>query len=354
MKKSVSKKTYHLLQEEFTYLESKGILDQKQRVLALSQYEPSEVGPTFLHGIIIAGAVLIGAGILSFVAGNWAEMTRTVKSALLLLAFLLSFAGGYVTEQRFPHTSRSLYYVFTVIFGADLFLIGQMFQMTGSGTAVLLWGLGIIPLAFYLKDKWVMLFSLVLLHYYSLTNLFAGNEGIYVLLGILFIAVWLRSNRSSAVYILTLLLGMECLLLLFQLIPGFKEYWLPFITFTLIGIGMTYFPSKQYGKSSRVIGSIMYGIFGLILTYPDAWDTSVIWSVLWTAGFVIYVLYQLNKGSILSILLLCTLILRFYIDFAYDFLDKSLFFLIGGVLLLVFGFWFERRRRVGNTDEAKS
>ncbi|PLT35821.1 DUF2157 domain-containing protein [Bacillus sp. V5-8f] len=351
MKRKVSKKVFGLLEDEFSFLESKGILDKEQ---ALSQYEASQKGPTFLQGITIAGAVLIGAGILSFVAGNWDEMSRTVKLMLLLLGFLLAFAGGYYTENKFPHISRSLYYVFAIIFGADLFLIGQMFHMTGGGTAFLLWGLGLIPLAFYLQDKWVILFSLVLLHYYSLTNLFDGNDGVFVLVGFLFIVSWLREHHSTAAFIGTVLLGIETIVHLLQLFPGFDWYWLPYILYTLIGIGITYFPFKQYETSSKFTGSILYGVFGLILTHPDAWNSSLLWSVIWTVCFVLYTLYQLNKGSIFAILLLCGLILRFYIDLAYDFLDKSLFFLIGGILLLLFGLWFERRRRVGNHDEARS
>ncbi|WP_158555981.1 DUF2157 domain-containing protein [Peribacillus glennii] len=354
MKRKVSKKVFGLLEEEFSFLESKGILDAEQRALALSHYEATHKGPTFLQGIMIAGAVLIGAGILSFVAGNWDEMGRTIKLILLLLAFLLAFAGGYATENRFPNTSRSLYYVFAIIFGADLFLIGQMFHIAGGGTAFLLWGLGIIPLAFYLKDKWVVLYSLALLHYYSLTNLFDGNDGIYVLIGILFIALWLRGHRSSAAFILTFLLGMESIMHVFHLIPGFDSYWLPFLLYTMIGIGITYFPFNQYENSSKVAGNIFYVVFGLILTHPQAWNTGFAWWIVWTVCFVLYTLYWLNRGSIFSILLLCGLILRFYVDLAYDFLDKSLFFLIGGILLLLFGFWFERRRRVGNHNAPKS
>ena len=57
-------------------------------------------------------------------------------------------------EDSYPRTSRSFYYIGVFVFGAGIFLIGQMFNLSeGIYADFFMWGLGVLPLAYYLKDK---------------------------------------------------------------------------------------------------------------------------------------------------------------------------------------------------------
>ena len=55
---------------------------------------------------------------------------------------------------------------------------------------------------------------------------------------------------------------------------------------------------------------------------------------IFTVIFVILLIYLLKNDSLPAILITCALIYRYYTDISYDFMPKSLFFIIGGLLLI--------------------
>ena len=56
-------------------------------------------------------------------------------------------------------------------------------------------------------------------------------------------------------------------------------------------------------------------------------------------------LWHIHKGSLLATSFFCLMILRYYFDFFYDFMDKALYFTVGGVLLMAMGFYLQRVRK---------
>jgi hypothetical protein len=47
------------------------------------------------------------------------------------------------------------------------------------------------------------------------------------------------------------------------------------------------------------------------------------------------------------------LALRFYVDISYDFMPKSLVFIIGGIILIAMVYSFEKRRKKGGDKHDK-
>ncbi len=94
---------------------------------------------TLLMAIYIIGAFLIGIGVISFVAAHWTAIPRQVKVALLFAAMIAShFAGFYLWKMtgKSPRLGHALTILGTLIFGASIGLMAQIFHITGSTTGL--------------------------------------------------------------------------------------------------------------------------------------------------------------------------------------------------------------------------
>jgi hypothetical protein len=146
------------------------------------------------------------------------------------------------------------------------------------------------------------------------------------------------------------------------------------ITFFIIGLLMYFLPIKYHQAVFRMQGSIIFGLFGFILSFSDTWTglmryitgdyyftgsyytdysyariVSIVFSIL----FVVFLLILTRKGNIIPLIFICFTIFKFYFDISYNFMPKALFFIIGGIMLIGCGFYIERARRKlgGAADE---
>ncbi|WML50071.1 hypothetical protein RCG23_09605 [Neobacillus sp. PS3-34] len=94
------------------------------------------------------------------------------------------------------------------------------------------------------------------------------------------------------------------------------------------------------------LGYLVQGGAALMLSFQNAWPVDWVY-IPFSIAYLIYLFYLVKKGSLLSIIILCVMIFRFYLDISFDFLPKSFVFIIGGLLLLGFGFYFEKQRKKG-------
>jgi uncharacterized membrane protein len=77
------------------------------------------------------GAVLVGLGTILFVASHWDSIGPLARSFALVAAYLLSVAAAYATQEKgLPLVSESLWFLATLVLGANIFLIGQLFNFT--------------------------------------------------------------------------------------------------------------------------------------------------------------------------------------------------------------------------------
>ena len=91
------------------------------------------------------GAVLIGAGILLFVAAHWEELSPASRFSLVL-----AMVGGFhlaavLLVERIEALARALAFVGTITLGAGLFLAGQIFHLEEHWTSgIMLWAIGAV------------------------------------------------------------------------------------------------------------------------------------------------------------------------------------------------------------------
>ncbi len=89
------------------------------------------------------GAILMGAGVLLFVAAHWEELSPSARFSLLLLMTAVFHAGGALAAEKFPPLSAALHAVGTITLGAGIFLGGQIFNLAEHWPGgIMLWAAG--------------------------------------------------------------------------------------------------------------------------------------------------------------------------------------------------------------------
>lgn len=355
VKKPISASQYEWLRRELTQFEQKGVIGSEQLQAMLSAYE-IKGKIQFVRVLLVIGAILMGAGVLSFIAANWDVIPKLAKFLLIMIGLVGAYFAGWKLEQTYPKTSKSLYYLGLAIFGAGIFLIGQMFHFTSNAQqAFLAWACGTIPLVWYLKDRWVAVFSIILMGIYAFSIWGKLYEPypywVWVFIPLLY---WINDQvlkRSKLVFFFNSAL-------LIMTIWGTLERWfvhdgLIALIMVLLGIGITFLPIPSYTKVLQQIGLIVHGTAAILLTFSWNWEVweklfqSQVPGYLVMAAYVAFLFYLLKKGSVGAVVIACAFILRFYLDLSFDFLPKSLYFLIGGLLLVACGFWIEKSRKKG-------
>jgi uncharacterized membrane protein len=89
------------------------------------------------------GGLLMGAGVLLFVAAHWDRLSATARFLSVLLLVAVFHIAGALVAGRFAVLATTLHAVGTVCLGAGIFLAGQIFHLQEHWPAgVLLWAVG--------------------------------------------------------------------------------------------------------------------------------------------------------------------------------------------------------------------
>ena len=89
------------------------------------------------------GGLLLGAGVLLFIAAHWDTLSPRERFALVLLLVALFHVAGAFTAERFSVLSTTLHAVGTISLGGGIFLAGQIFNLQEHWPGgLLLWALG--------------------------------------------------------------------------------------------------------------------------------------------------------------------------------------------------------------------
>ena len=108
------------------------------------------------------GALLIGAGVISFVASNWEGMSPTAR--MLLIVFMtMGFHVAAAFFSNSPSLRLALHGVGTACLGAGIALAGQVFNLaSGWNGWMLLWAIG-AAIGYWLIRDWLQLLLVALL-----------------------------------------------------------------------------------------------------------------------------------------------------------------------------------------------
>jgi len=165
------------LQQEANQWQAEELIssDQLQQLANRYQFEQLETDARdrFVGILLVIGGLLLGIGVITFVAANWQAIPRLFKM-LLLLALLIGVNIAGFSLWRSPRsyetlTQRSLdsmsdrqqwqqrlghgLFIFGALaLGANIALMGQMFHLDGSAFGLcFLWGIGVLVMAYGLQ-----------------------------------------------------------------------------------------------------------------------------------------------------------------------------------------------------------
>jgi uncharacterized membrane protein len=350
-KRMIKQNELNFLKRELKFLEDSEILPTGKTYEIEEMYEVQKL--SFTKTLLYVGSILIGAGVLSFIASNWDVIGKTVKFLVIIALFLGCNLAGYKMEKSFPKTSRGLYYLGVLVFGAGIFLVEQMFNLgTSSQNSFLWWSLGILPLASVLRDKWILLASSLFVLNYLINGQYLQGVFIPYWTVLWIAAIYLLNNKigfSRLTGFVSGVLSLAFIGTVISFIINRVEYTdFPYVyglVYLAIGVALVHSNGKVR-DIYVVLGYLVHGAAALLLSFEDAWPiewTYIPFSIL----YLLYVLYLIKRGSLVSIIILCIMIFRFYLDLSFEFLPKSFVFIIGGFLLLGFGFYFEKQRKKG-------
>jgi uncharacterized membrane protein len=92
---------------------------------------------------ISLGGILLGAGVLLFVAAHWEKFSPGARFGLVLSLVALFHIAAAFASERFPVLSTTLHAIGTISVGAGVFLAGQIFNLQEHWPGGLwLWTLG--------------------------------------------------------------------------------------------------------------------------------------------------------------------------------------------------------------------
>lgn len=120
-----------------------------------SEEEKEDTQKKTIRIVLTIGAVLIGAGVFSFIASNWQEMTKSIKIGAIVVGMLSAYSVGWYMKEKlnFIKTGEALILLGSIIYGAGIFLVAQMFNIRANWPdGFILWMMGIIAMAYAVES----------------------------------------------------------------------------------------------------------------------------------------------------------------------------------------------------------
>lgn len=340
----------------------------------------SQREPKRSWGVIIAvifGCVMVGAGILLFVAAHWDELSPTQRFLLVISKVALFHVLGVFFANRSRYLSMALHMIGTIALGAAIFLSGQIFNLEEHWPGgIMLWALG-AAIAWWLLRDWAqgmlvaLLTPLWLFGEWQVRVVDVYHRGDY--LGIAFLlglaVTYLTALRQSDSEPLRRALGTIGAIATVILIPILvfssqneaHAYWTwydrrPLLislriagwAFALITPLLVAWLLRARKAWQNVVASVW--IWGLAevcrLWDPESHFQFYGWALLGCVGLIAWGVQDLRKERInLGMAGFGITVIAFYFS---DFLDKfgrSTVLISMGLLFLVGGYYLERLRR---------
>ncbi len=388
------------LPDEVEHWRASGIISGEQARAILGSYDFPEAAEAprnrLVTVLLIMGAVLVGLGVILFVAANWQEIPSGVKLAMMFIGIPVIYGAGFLLRYRFdyPRVGTALIFLGSIAYGAAIHLIAQTYHIpVNHPNLVLYWFLGVLPLAYVVRSQPVLVLALV-------TGLaavgFRGQEWLldedfipsmamplYLALGLALFAVGRLHKSFLSIRLFMPTFQLMGLLVVFGILyfwgfgdlwdwtdrsrdysggvfPVTLEYWAiaAATVAALLGVWVWMaFDARQRAQPLALLlpeaaPSLVLLIFGVLVVFlPLAGGTvhSLFANLLYGLGVVglAYLGYLRGREALinLSIGFFSVWIFTRYFEYSFDLLDRSVVFIVAGLLLLVGGFLLERARR---------
>jgi uncharacterized membrane protein len=374
-----------------------GLITPEQKARIMARY-PRKASPAakatsgrLITTLSVMGSVLVGVGLILFVASNWSEIPRWGKLAIIFGTMLGSYMAGYIMRYgsdgrpsgHYPKAGAAIIFLGTIIYGAGIWLIAQIFHINAHyPNGVLMWAVGVLPLAYLLRFRSILMLGLLgLLLWvgmeasFDILNVSSYESfGIYaVLYGLAGLVLWgmgiahrsyggLKSFSTSFIYlgvVATFTAGLFCTFDIYDAPLGDKGLWIFYGVMAIVavfGVLMSMFGERSGRPRAAEVVCIVAGVsIALGLAFLNAEGVMneklpvVIANNVYAVAVVglVVIGYMTHSPAYINLGLLFFVIDVFarYFDLFFDLLPRSIFFIMGGVILLAGSIVLERKRR---------
>ncbi|NQS76749.1 MAG: DUF2157 domain-containing protein [Peptococcaceae bacterium] len=195
------------LSEETKRWVDRGIITPDQAEQITSLY-PATSKSRLIPVLLLLGAILLGTGVILFFAANWQAIPPWGKISLVLAPLILFHLAALLTHKNYPHLSSTLTLLGCLMFGAGIWLIAQVFHVdVHFPNGMLFWLLGVLPVAFILREELTLGLSALLLAFWVLAAQSAALLVIFLALmlfgGIFYLTYTLRSSFALVVTLIS-------------------------------------------------------------------------------------------------------------------------------------------------------
>lgn len=144
--------------------QSHGLADIQAAVAAVDgESHKEDTQKRVVRIILVVGAMLVAAGVFSFIASNWQGMPREARVTVIVgFMLIMNVAGWFLREQYgYEKTGEAFLLLGSLIYGGGIFLVGQMYNIrTNWPDGFILWMLGVIPMALAVNSRYLLALGL--------------------------------------------------------------------------------------------------------------------------------------------------------------------------------------------------
>ena len=156
----ISNRFRELLKQELQLWQTDGLISTEQSSAISQRYQLDQIAKEstnrLLFAIYIIGATLIGAGATSFVAAHWEQITPSAKIGLIVACMLTGHIAGFYlwkVSAKSPRLGHALIVLGTLVFGANIGLIAQIFHIKSHFyNGLFAWAIGAIIMAYAVES----------------------------------------------------------------------------------------------------------------------------------------------------------------------------------------------------------
>lgn len=179
------------LAQELPRWEKEGWLSAEGGQAILADLAARQSKPLWASSLALAGALLLGVGVITWFAAHWSEMSKLIK--LLLVVFALSAShvahGLCLNRGALPRLAQGMALLSVLFFGAAIMLIGQIYHIDAHfPDGLALWAAGGLLTAWLLASQPALVLSLALAGLWSWNEQFGYQAMNWPLLGYLLLA----------------------------------------------------------------------------------------------------------------------------------------------------------------------
>jgi hypothetical protein len=348
-----------------------GVLDgaaaQRIRDFEHARGAPRSRWPAFLA--LAFGALLLGAGILLFVAAHWATLSPAARFAVVVATIASVHVAAAWCAEWFEALAIALHAVGTIALGGGIFLVAQIFNVEEPWPlGVGLWALG-AGVAWAIRRDWPQALLAAVLTPFWLTGEWWVRTGGHaashwaaaeLLLGTAFTYLSARAGddrrpvRRALAWTGSLSVVPCVLYVVFASAAGSWERWdrdvptasLGLVVGLALPVGLAYVLRGRAAWMNAVAAVWAAGLGALAVVQDGPGVAVYAWEAVGAVGVVAWGLAEGRRERVnVGIAGFGLALLGFYFSSVMDKLDRALSLIVLGLLFLVGGWLLERTRR---------